>query len=189
MKKIMVSLLVCFLGVAVYAADNPRLSAISLSSASVVGGNSLRGTVALDKPAPVDMEVSLAADPTGMAKVPTSVTVPAGSTTASFIITTRMQKTIVGGEDTKITIYGNQGVTKNASFITLAPVSFDRMVDRVVERERSYVGNIRKLHPLAETYIQNLREDRDHNIAPVSDQYFLGRLDLRSGPDDQLFRE
>jgi hypothetical protein len=52
-------------------------------------------------------------------------------------------------------------------------LSFDQTVDRVVERERGFVVIIKRMHPLAETYIQNLREDSDHNVEPVSDQYFL----------------
>ena len=54
-------------------------------------------------------------------------------------------------------------------------LSFDQTVDRVVERERGFVVTMKRMHPLAETYIQNLREDNDHNVEPVSDQYFLGR--------------
>jgi hypothetical protein len=44
------------------------------------------------------------------------------------------------------------------------------------------------MHPLAETYIQNLHEDNDHNVEPVSDQYFLGQLDLNDGIRDSVFQ-
>jgi hypothetical protein len=69
-----------------------------------------------------------------------------------------------------------------------APVSFDQTVDRVVEREHKFVETMRRMHPLAETYIQNLREDSDHNVEPVNDQYFLGRVDLNDGPRDSVFQ-
>ena len=68
-------------------------------------------------------------------------------------------------------------------------LSFDQTVDRVVERERGFVVTMKRLHPLAETYIQNLREDNDHNAEPVSDQYFLGRLDLNDGVRDSVFQK
>jgi hypothetical protein len=68
-------------------------------------------------------------------------------------------------------------------------LSFDQTVDRVVERERGFVVTMKRLHPLAETYIQNLREDNDHNAQPVSDQYFLGRLDLNDGVRDSVFQK
>jgi hypothetical protein len=70
-----------------------------------------------------------------------------------------------------------------------APVSFDQTVDRVVERERKFVETMKRMHPLAETYIQNLREDSDHNVEPVNDQYFLGRIDLGRGPRDAVFQK
>jgi hypothetical protein len=70
-----------------------------------------------------------------------------------------------------------------------APVSFDQTVDRVVEREHKFVETMKRLHPLAETYIQNLREDGDHNVEPLNDQYFLGRVDLSDGPHDSVFQK
>ena len=72
---------------------------------------------------------------------------------------------------------------------TSSPLSFDQTVDRVVERERAFVTTMKGMHPLAETYIQNLHEDADHTVKPVSDQYFLGRLDLNEGPKDSLFEK
>ena len=69
-----------------------------------------------------------------------------------------------------------------------AALSFDQTVDRVVERERGFVVTMKRMHPLAETYIQNLREDNDHNVEPLSDQYFLGRLDLNDGVRDSQFQ-
>ncbi len=68
-------------------------------------------------------------------------------------------------------------------------LSFDQTVDRVVARERGFVVTMKRMHPLAETYIQNLHEDKDHNAAPASDQYFLGRLDLNNGVRDATFQK
>ena len=68
-------------------------------------------------------------------------------------------------------------------------LSFDQTVDRVIERERGFVATMKRMHPLAETYIQNLHEDNDHNVEPASDQYFLGRLDLNDGIHDSVFQK
>ncbi|MGO9127596.1 MAG: M48 family metalloprotease [Terriglobales bacterium] len=68
-------------------------------------------------------------------------------------------------------------------------LSFDQTVDRVVEREHKFVETMKRMHPLAETYIQNLHEDSDHDVQPVSDQYFLGRIDLNNGPRDAVFQK
>src|SRR5580698_5349854 len=70
-----------------------------------------------------------------------------------------------------------------------ATLSFDQTVDRVVEREHKFVETMKRMHPLAETYIQNLHEDSDHNVEPVNDQYFLGRIDLNDGPRDSVFQK
>jgi hypothetical protein len=65
--------------------------------------------------------------------------------------------------------------------------SFDQVIERVVQREHFFVAQMRHLHPLVETYIQNLKNDKDNNLAPASDQYFLGRLDMSDGTEDRSF--
>ena len=42
--------------------------------------------------------------------------------------------------------------------------SFDQVVDRVVEREHFFIAQMKQLHPLVETYLQNLRQDKDLEI-------------------------
>src|ERR1700687_5354287 len=69
-----------------------------------------------------------------------------------------------------------------------AASSFDQVVDRAVEREHFFMAQMKQLHPLVETYLQNLKEDRDLNApVPSSDVYFLGRLDMSEGTDDRAF--
>jgi hypothetical protein len=68
--------------------------------------------------------------------------------------------------------------------------SFDQVVDRTVEREHFFMAQMKQLHPLVETYIQNLKEDKDLDApVPASDVYFLGRLDMSegAGADDRAF--
>jgi hypothetical protein len=170
------------------SAETPALLSITLNTGSVTAGTPVQGAVTLNMPAPFDVEVMLAADPLGAAKLPSRVVVPAGSTTANFLVSTALPKPAMGAGDANVTIYGNYGVTKHASFQTLAPVSFEQTVERLVEHERAFVTSMKGMHPLAETYIQNLREDKAHKVEPASDQYFLGRLDLSDGPEDELFQ-
>ena len=67
----------------------PVLSGVSVSPSSVVGGNSAIGTVTLSSPQTSAKTVTLSTPaPTTVAKMPASVTVAAGATTASFTITT-----------------------------------------------------------------------------------------------------
>jgi len=182
---VLLALLLVCLGVtgSVSAQDSVLLlSSVSLSSASVTEGHSLQGTVTLNRAAPGEgVVVSLAADPARAAMVPTSVKVPAGATSASFAVS--------ANTPSAVTIYGNYGVTKSDSLSVVPRMSIEQMVDRVIERERVVVAQMTHLHPIAETYIQNLKSDHDSVVVPASDQYFLGRLDLSDGVGDQLFEK
>src|SRR5208282_945777 len=66
--------------------------------------------------------------------------------------------------------------------------SFDQVIDRAVEREHFFMAQMKHLHPLVETYLQNLKQDKEIDApVPVSDVYFLGRLDMTEGTDDRTF--
>jgi hypothetical protein len=65
--------------------------------------------------------------------------------------------------------------------------SFDEVIDRVVQQEHVLLAQIRTLHPMVETYLQNLKSDGHKDASPVSDQYFLGRLNMSDGPEDISF--
>ena len=65
--------------------------------------------------------------------------------------------------------------------------SFDQVLNRIIEREHLFIAQMRHFHPLLETYIQNLKGDASQAV-PVSDQYFLGRLDMANGTGDREFK-
>ena len=66
--------------------------------------------------------------------------------------------------------------------------SFDQVIDRAIEREHFFMAQMKQMHPLVETYLQNLKDDKDLGApVPSSDVYFLGRLDMTEGPDDRTF--
>jgi hypothetical protein len=68
---------------------SPSLSALHLSQTTVVGGTPVTGSVTLTSAAPSEgVTVSLSSDNTVAATVPPDVTVPAGSTSATFTVTT-----------------------------------------------------------------------------------------------------
>src|SRR6185312_5668496 len=117
----------------------------------------------------------------GAAMVPASVMVPAGATSATFPVKVATAASV--------TIYGNYGVTKSESLSVTPRVSIDEVADRVIERERAFVAQMKQMHPLAETYIQNLKTDKDSMVVPASDDYFMGRLDLSDGVQDKLFEK
>ncbi len=68
-----------------------------------------------------------------------------------------------------------------------ADQSVDRMVERIVAREQLLVDNIRKFTPLVETYLQNVQPDPELGLVPISDQYFLGRVDVGDAFSETLY--
>jgi hypothetical protein len=64
---------------------------------------------------------------------------------------------------------------------------FDMVVDKISARESLFVKNLKDYTPMVETYIQNMRPDKDFGSVPVSDQYFLGRVRLQTGVNDTNF--
>src|ERR1700752_947474 len=74
-----------------------------------------------------------------------------------------------------------------ASTSPSTPASFDQVLDRIVEREHFFVAQMRHAHPLVETYIQNMKSDKELGAVPTNDHYFLGRLDMSNGTDDHSF--
>src|SRR6516164_336210 len=74
-----------------------------------------------------------------------------------------------------------------ATVASIPPSSFDQVLNRVVEREHFFVAQMRHMHPLVETYIQNMKPDKEMGAVPMSDHYFLGRLDMSNGTDERSF--
>jgi hypothetical protein len=68
------------------------------------------------------------------------------------------------------------------------PTSFNDVIDRVAQREHFFVAEMRHMHPMVETYLQYLKNEKDStNATPVKDNYFLGRMDMNDGPEDTSF--
>jgi hypothetical protein len=61
------------------------------------------------------------------------------------------------------------------------------VLDRVVQREHFFIAQMRHMHPMVETYLQNLKTDSSGYSHPISDEYFLGRLEMSEGPEDISF--
>jgi hypothetical protein len=61
------------------------------------------------------------------------------------------------------------------------PRTVEEVIDRVIVNENHLNQEIRKFSPLVETYIQNLKPDKDLGYSPAGDKYFLGRADFSKG--------
>jgi len=76
---------------------------------------------------------------------------------------------------------------QTAESLPPAAHNLNDVLDRVVQREHLFMAQMRHMHPMVETYLQNLKNDANGNATPVNDQYFLGRLDMSEGPEDVSF--
>jgi hypothetical protein len=59
--------------------------------------------------------------------------------------------------------------------------TMDEVVDRIITNENRLNNQITKYRPLVETYIQNLKPDKDLGYTPAGDKYFLGRAQFTKG--------
>jgi len=59
--------------------------------------------------------------------------------------------------------------------------TMDEVVDRIINNENRLYNQIAKYQPLVETYIQNLKPDKDLGYTPAGDKYFLGRAQFTKG--------
>ncbi|HKC01064.1 MAG TPA: M48 family metalloprotease [Terriglobales bacterium] len=78
-----------------------------------------------------------------------------------------------------------------ASAPSTPSTTLDQVVDRALEREHALMEMLKTRTPIIETYLQNLKFDRQLGPAPVQDHYFLGRMDLGESLDrrDYLSRD
>jgi hypothetical protein len=60
-------------------------------------------------------------------------------------------------------------------------VTVDQAIDHLIAREHDEVATIRRFSPLIETYIQDMKTDKEMGAVPVKDHYFLGQADLSKG--------
>jgi hypothetical protein len=54
-------------------------------------------------------------------------------------------------------------------------------IERIVAREHDEITTIRRFNPIIETYIQDMKPDKELGAVPVRDHYFLGQAMLAKG--------
>ena len=75
------------------------------------------------------------------------------------------------------------GQQQAATFQQIGPTprTMEEVIDRVIANENKRDTQIKTFSPLVETYIQNLKVDKDLGHVPAGDKYFLGRADFSKG--------
>jgi hypothetical protein len=59
--------------------------------------------------------------------------------------------------------------------------ALSQVVDRIISQEQAEMNSLKPFTPLVETYIQNLRGDKNLGAVPAGDKYFMGRAVLSKG--------
>ena len=76
---------------------------------------------------------------------------------------------------------GSLAVARAAAAAPPQVRTMDQVIDRVITNENRLNQQIRQYSPLVETYIQNLKPDKELGEVPAGDRYFLGRADFSKG--------
>ena len=114
------------------------LSSVSLNPATVTGGNSSTGTVTLSGAAPTGgAVVTLSSSNTSAATVPSSVTVAAGATSATFTVSTRAV-----AASTTVTISGTYSGATQSTSLTVTPPPPLPTVSSLTLNPTSVVGGL-----------------------------------------------
>src|SRR5207237_1257181 len=71
-----------------------------------------------------------------------------------------------------------QDASKKMALVADQPRTMEEVVKRVVDNENHMYGRMKQYSPLVETYIQNLKPDKDLGAVPAGDRYFLGKADF-----------
>jgi hypothetical protein len=71
--------------------------------------------------------------------------------------------------------------SKKIALLPEQPRTMEQVIDRVTNNENHLYGKMREYSPLVETYIQNLKGDKDLGTVPAGDKYFLGKADFSKG--------
>jgi hypothetical protein len=79
----------------------------------------------------------------------------------------------------------DQTQSKSETPTTEAPATtVDQAIDRIIAREQDEIATIRRYNPIIETYIQEMKPNRDMGAVPIRDHYFLGQANLSKGVVD-----
>jgi uncharacterized repeat protein (TIGR03803 family) len=113
----------------------PTVSSVTLNPTSVVGGNNSTGTVTLSSAAPSGGSVVSLSSNNSAASVPSTVTVPHGSTSANFTVTT----TSVTSTTTAL-ITATLGSSSQQASLTITPASSGPTVSSMTLNPTSVVG-------------------------------------------------
>jgi hypothetical protein len=79
------------------------------------------------------------------------------------------------------------GMASNAAVAQGPSTTFEQAIDRITAREAANFKTLQQYSPMVETYIQELRTDKELGLVPEGDHYFLGRATFKGYLRDMSF--
>src|SRR5271154_4716154 len=86
----------------------------------------------------------------------------------------------IAGAQTKQTADQTQPQPGNSTSDS-SVTTVNQAIDRMIAREHDENATIRRYNPIIETYVQDMKPDKDMGAIPVKDHYFLGQANLSKG--------
>jgi len=106
-------------------------------------------------------------------------------TSKNLILTLFLGSALAGAAFAQNPIQTADQTQPQAGASTTGPVTtVDQAIDRLIAREHDEIATIRRYNPIIETYIQDMKPDKDMGAVPVKDHYFLGQAELAKGVVD-----
>jgi len=99
-----------------------------------------------------------------------------------FVITSLITASLIfAGQSSQQAPGSKQGAPAAADRTqsTSAETAVSQIVEKFVTKEAALSATMKEMHPLVETYIQNLEKDDELAFHPTGDRYFLGKLDYK----------
>jgi len=106
-------------------------------------------------------------------------------TSKNFLLTLFLGGALAGAASAQNPTQTADQTQPQAGTSTTGPVTtVDQAIDRLIAREHDEIATIRRYNPIIETYIQDMKPDKDMGAVPVKDHYFLGQAELAKGVVD-----
>ena len=67
------------------------------------------------------------------------------------------------------------------------PSALDQVLERIIAREKENLRILEQYTPMVETYIQDYRSEKERDMAPIGDHYFLGRASFKGAVRDDSY--
>jgi hypothetical protein len=107
----------------------------------------------------------------------------------SFCLTTALVSALAGAAGAQ-TQASEQTQPQPGSSMSAPVTTVNEAIDRIIAREHDENATIRRYNPIVETYIQDMKPDKDMGAIPVRDHYFLGQANLAKGVvDDSMLNK